>query len=303
MARTLLKPDDALPVEGGIHVAPAPRLGERLAARGILALDAIPAVLQKQQLWGCRFGEALLAEGHIRAPELAESLAESMGLVFLDLVDHPPDESLLEDGHLDLYLNRLFVPWRRVGEAPVIACADPSPEMRAFIGKLYGRSARMAVTAKFDVIWTVQRRFRERLTHEAVLALDESRPEYSARRVITAPQTIAAAIAAIAFAAWFWVSPTLALAALIIAIQVCYAANIGLRLFLFGAAGLSDGPGLRVSPEEIARLDDADLPVYSILVPLYREANMVRRITDALKGLDYPGLMAQTPQEHSGTRA
>ncbi|MGP9822683.1 glycosyltransferase family 2 protein [Salinarimonas sp. NSM] len=37
-----------------------------------------------------------------------------------------------------------------------------------------------------------------------------------------------------------------------------------------------------------ARIPDADLPVYTILVPLYDEARVVRRLTEALGALDYP---------------
>ena len=38
----------------------------------------------------------------------------------------------------------------------------------------------------------------------------------------------------------------------------------------------------------VALLDDADLPVYSVLVPLRDEAPMVRALADALRQIDYP---------------
>ena len=37
-----------------------------------------------------------------------------------------------------------------------------------------------------------------------------------------------------------------------------------------------------------ARIPDAELPVYTLLVPLYREANMLSPLTRALSRLDYP---------------
>ena len=45
---------------------------------------------------------------------------------------------------------------------------------------------------------------------------------------------------------------------------------------------------LPVTDEEVARLDDDDLPIYTILVPLYHEANVVHRLVPALARLDYP---------------
>jgi glycosyltransferase XagB len=43
-------------------------------------------------------------------------------------------------------------------------------------------------------------------------------------------------------------------------------------------------PSKRAQP----RIPDAELPVYTILVPLYREANMLASLVRALARLDYP---------------
>jgi hypothetical protein len=55
---------------------------------------------------------------------------------------------------------------------------------------------------------------------------------------------------------------------------------------------LRAGPRLAPRP----RTPDCDLPVYSVICPLYREAKVVRQLVDAVRALDYPGIMAQTPQ-------
>jgi glycosyltransferase XagB len=48
---------------------------------------------------------------------------------------------------------------------------------------------------------------------------------------------------------------------------------------------------LRRAPSKPARqrIPDAELPLYTVLVPLYREANMLAPLTAALARLDYPG--------------
>ena len=48
-------------------------------------------------------------------------------------------------------------------------------------------------------------------------------------------------------------------------------------------------------------LPDALLPVYTILVPLYREAHMASSLLAALAAIDYPGIMAQTPRLRHNT--
>jgi len=45
---------------------------------------------------------------------------------------------------------------------------------------------------------------------------------------------------------------------------------------------------LHFSAEQIAELRDEDLPVYTILVPLYRETAVLPRLVEALNGLEYP---------------
>lgn len=45
---------------------------------------------------------------------------------------------------------------------------------------------------------------------------------------------------------------------------------------------------LEFTPEELATLPDAELPTYTILVPLYREALVLPRLVEYLSRLDYP---------------
>ncbi|MGQ9661814.1 MAG: glycosyltransferase [Kiritimatiellia bacterium] len=47
-------------------------------------------------------------------------------------------------------------------------------------------------------------------------------------------------------------------------------------------------PALKVSAEELAALREEDLPVYSVLVPLFREPEVVPALFAALRSLDYP---------------
>ncbi|MEK7752348.1 MAG: glycosyl transferase, partial [Acidobacteriota bacterium] len=47
-------------------------------------------------------------------------------------------------------------------------------------------------------------------------------------------------------------------------------------------------PQIAVPAERIAALTDDELPVYTILVPLYKEANVAGSILHSLELLDYP---------------
>ena len=66
-----------------------------------------------------------------------------------------------------------------------------------------------------------------------------------------------------------------------------YLVTFAYRLFLLGV-GLRQTQTVGVSDEEALALRDDELPVYTILVPLYKEAEVVSRTARALEALDYP---------------
>lgn len=131
----------------------------------------------------------------------------------------------------------------------------------------------------------IVRRFGRRLTGEAIFAHERRYPLLSARRVVTTRQALAlgASAAVAALAAWLW--PDLLLAGLVGLMWLLFASSVFFRaaLALWGAAP-------QVSEPEPRAVADADLPLYTILVPLYREAGIVADLARAMTALDYPGI-------------
>jgi len=113
------------------------------------------------------------------------------------------------------------------------------------------------------------------------------RPEETAARVLSAGQFAAAAVLLALLAAGLVGDRLLTLTALnslfiafylvVVAYKICL-----IHLSLGGAAGIS------VSPDELAALRDEDLPSYTVLVPLFRETESLRRLVDGLRAIDYP---------------
>jgi cellulose synthase/poly-beta-1,6-N-acetylglucosamine synthase-like glycosyltransferase len=83
-----------------------------------------------------------------------------------------------------------------------------------------------------------------------------------------------------------------ALATVLVAVPglAIFTFDVALSLIFLAWAVLRLSAALIESPQTslAARLPDSELPVYSILVPLYREANSVRGLIAALRKLDYP---------------
>lgn len=47
-------------------------------------------------------------------------------------------------------------------------------------------------------------------------------------------------------------------------------------------------PFIQISKEEIAELNDKELPLYTIIIPLYREERVIPQIIEAMSAIDYP---------------
>lgn len=76
-------------------------------------------------------------------------------------------------------------------------------------------------------------------------------------------------------------------AALVLLVTGVLALTIAFRLTLVVLSLLHD-PEVKVSSTELSQLSEQDLPTYTILVPLYKEANVAEGIVAALSRLDYP---------------
>ncbi len=120
-----------------------------------------------------------------------------------------------------------------------------------------------------------------------VRAFVEAHAPRCAAVTVTGTQLLREQIILAALLAFFCYDWKLFIAAGLFALSAMYVLIIAYRL-LTVLISLAFRPEMRVSKEEIAALNDEDLPVYTILVPLYKEANIARKLIRALNRLDYP---------------
>ncbi len=114
----------------------------------------------------------------------------------------------------------------------------------------------------------------------ATSKLAKTWPEMSAapRARLTFPPLLGAI--ACALGAAFIVAPEFAMFGCDIALSVVFLAWAAIRMVAAIIEPLANPPA--------SRLRDCDLPIYSVLVPLYREAASVKGLVSALRRLDYP---------------
>lgn len=112
-------------------------------------------------------------------------------------------------------------------------------------------------------------------------------PIMSARVVLTRSQRAGIAVAAAVVALCLLLRPVETIAALV---------GVGSAIFLVATAfklavamrGARFHVVEQVTRREVAARDDAALPVYTVLVPVFREANIVAQLVTNLRGIDWP---------------
>lgn len=239
-----------------------------------------PLILRWARLRARRIGvggdEVLLAAGLATSDEITAAQAAHLGIE-------------VETGTSDLLLPQDDVPGAlRVGHVFARTPAGPMPvagvrgkALRRFVAQLPPQARRRWRLAAPE-------RLRERMAEsgaatlacEAADGLRLRHPHLSAATIRQGPGLAAPLAAGLCFLTVLaWLAPAeLKLAALGV-LSALFLCTLGLRLsacFMPKPAPL---------PTD---LEDKDLPVYSILVPLYREAIMIPRLVAALRALDYP---------------
>ena len=112
-------------------------------------------------------------------------------------------------------------------------------------------------------------------------------PDESAHRVVTGAQVRVAGLLVCAAVAGLALDPIPAVVAFN-ALATLFYASLSLYKLALVRRALRCGLELPVTDEEVAALEDDELPVYTILVPLYCEASVLPRLVQSLTRLDYP---------------
>lgn len=261
-----------------------------LHQRGRLTAEQMEEAWRLSRQWRSPLPDMLAAMYAISSFEWAQQMAKSCNLPFANLREIRPDAALVSLQDRPFYLQHVFLPWRIDEDgALVIAARTPDDEaMQAFVASRYpGLTIRYAVTGKFDVIWTLQALFNDEMSLEAREALYNRDPELSAKTTASSGQKNMLLGLLILLLLGMTVSAHVTLVVLSALISSLYAA-----LFLFRGVLTLIGSGRRVdlsvSPAEVAALQDADLPVFTVLVPMYRESEVLPILVASIRRMDYP---------------
>ena len=264
-------------------------IGDLLAGRQIITLPQLDEAVALAERWNVRLGDAILSRNWIDPAVYYQGIAYHYALPLVDLIKDPPDLALLRSAEADTYARTLTMPWGQQQNGRIlVATAVPGPETVLVARQRWGTAIDFVVVSKFDIVWSVQTAFADALSHRAVYDLVEHDPEMSARTVMTTPQVVFCYALISMLLAGLAVAPIATLIAINVVLSVFYLGN-----FLFKGLLVATGGGrateMNYEIKIAARnLRDDELPVFTVLVPMFREGKVLPRLAQSLRALDYP---------------
>jgi len=257
-------------------------LGEILRKMGLLTAEQVMQALREQEGQRGLLGDILLSRGWVSEEDLFKALSHQYGTHFVTAADTAPDPRLLDVLGIRRAVALACLPWQRAGGVVVVACARPSEfefhraELEAHFGPVV--MILISETHLHERVLQV-RRNRLRLWAESCVAEDESCRILQNRwfsRVLGTGLALTVLMA--------WMAPLAVLMALTGLVVLALTITTLLKL---AAAAM----GLRRTAQPHAAAVPSrhrPRPIISIMVPLYREPEVVSRLVNRLARLTWP---------------
>jgi len=267
------------------------RLETVIRHQGSVDARTLKKIKRQQVETGADLGPLLTSHNLINPWELAEALAEQYQLPLINLLHSTSplaDPTTWQAMPESFWRDHLIVPLELTSQELLIATAKP--EDMSGLKRLethFRRPVRVFVTGYRDVFHAFTQQFGTDHLIQSRTALLTSQPQNSAYRQVSTGQT--AALLGIVLCLSLGLTFNAVVTGIVISllIQIFYTGYNAFRLWMMYEAA-TNPPEINVSTDELAALDFKTLPIYTILVPLYREANVLPTLVDALKRLEYP---------------
>jgi len=231
-------------------------LGDILLSLQFLDPELLYRIVANQNRIG-RIGSELTLDAQVKLPE---AVARKYGAIvihqysnrFLLAVNQPLSQDQMED------LGRLL-------ELPVEQVLASKNEMELFWSEVYGSEMLTESTSK--------------------LAFEQ--PHNSASTTFTKSQLAFFLAASVCFIIGLMWNSWLTLIIVNVWVQIFYF-FMTLFKFMIIIYGSKSGAQYRFTQEQIDAIDERDLPIYTILVPMYKESQVIPDLILNLENLDYP---------------
>lgn len=236
------------------------------------------------------FINRIISQGYTKTPRLFPILAEEMNLEYCSyqrLFENKDKVKLYPYRFLKRYL---VFPLEQSSTTMTFATANPfDNEFLNYIKKSFKDKyeIRLAIANPFEIASVLDNEYRGIHSLQAVGELAYRFPQESASRVLTQRQRILLLSLATIFVIWFIFDYPSSFLVLFALINLFYFVTNPVKLYI-AVQGFGRGKVINVTKEEIESINDEELPLYTIFIPLYKEAESLPQVLSNIAKLDYP---------------
>ncbi|MCQ2009506.1 glycosyltransferase [Sporolactobacillus sp. STSJ-5] len=261
-------------------------LGEQLVRAGYLQRGELEKALHLQGTVGGDIGEILISMNMITPNQLAEALAsQSQTGRFMTY-----DKNDAIKAKLPEMIARQFktVVIRQSVDQCIIAVESMlnNEEMQQLTTIVDAPITQVIASPwEMELLW--DQIYQAELLHESTEKLKNEQPENSASQTFTFTQILSMIVIGITIAAallWNWFYT---LVIINIIIQLMYF-SMTVTKFIMILYGTKEKAQVRFNRKQIQNIDERELPIYTILVPMYKESKVIPQLVQNLNQLDYP---------------
>ena len=214
---------------------------------------------------------------------------EQEGFELIAVRDEEMDMQYIEQCELIELNSILYAPLRKMPDGTLlVAAADPQDEkLKTLLTIRFKMPVRFVAASDLDITWLVHIKRGEYYVKEAVFSLMRKDPEQSGLITFTDPQLIfifgsIAILVVLLFISFLKVAMVLN-----VVFSVAFFGTILFKLYLSLNGSKAEMKEL-VNKAEVKALQENTLPIYTILLPVYKEDKLIRKLIWNLRSLDYP---------------
>lgn len=238
---------------------------------------------------GTRLTTVLISAGVVPRRRMYELLAEFEHAPYIDLTEEPPDPGLLDGLDPAALIRQGWVPVRKLDDGRILVAGSRRRwrETLEPIEAALGTPIVYRITTDWDILHALQRDLHDVILDQAALGLWRRSTAQSARQALFLRQKLGILVTLAAVIACFFFWPVGSLQVLSITVSCAFVITVAFK-FVVCMAGARRERYQAVTDSDLAELKDEDLPVYTVLAPMYREANILPQLAANLAALDYP---------------
>ena len=225
--------------------------------------------------------------GYISRKNFERSM-NNAGYVFNPIRELEYDQEVLDKIELKFAEDNLAMPLRIENNRVIVVMADPSNQLFIdFIRFTYDCEPEIIVAIDLDIVWLSHKLLGQKYVKSAVFELLNRDPASSAFTTFSSGQLIFIFILLAVVVSGLVINFKNTSIIINILISVFFLVAILFKLFL-ALVGSRFELHQAVTRDELKEVVDADLPIYTILLPVYKEDKLIKKLIWNLQSLDYP---------------